>query len=190
MNQSSTQQSMLTAYFEQTQNASRAQDALMQAGIARSNLTLITGERSAGDQTRQRYTDQLTGLGLPQNDANSYAQGLSQGGAVIVVRAVEQDRVQQAADTLENNTPASIDRFGQQSQSGASGSSSTAASGNAAQRSGGQQQQNVAQRDQSFSYRNVRLYRYSGQSERPASAVEVDDRRQANPNQQTGTRPN
>lgn len=51
----------------------------------------------------------LTGAGIPENDANVYAEGVRRGGALVTVQAASDDDADRAADILDRHNVVDID---------------------------------------------------------------------------------
>lgn len=63
-------------------------------------------------------TGALVGAGIPEEDANVYSEGVRRGGALITVRADDDDEANRAADIMDRHNVVDIDRRGQEYRSG------------------------------------------------------------------------
>lgn len=86
------QQRTITAFFENRQDANKAIERLVSAGVHRSDISLVEG--AGGVTVQPSQSDEATGfweslkdLFLPGEDRSAYAEGLRRGGYLIAVRA-------------------------------------------------------------------------------------------------------
>lgn len=92
MNQYSQTRRMITAFFDDRTEASRAVDALRNAGISDSAIRMIEGEGSASSTAAHEdrgFFAMLGDLFMPADDRDTYAEGLRRGGYVVSVDARE-----------------------------------------------------------------------------------------------------
>jgi len=87
--------------FENKSDAQTAQQQLQSAGFSQSNMTFV-------DQASSRFSSMLTSAGIPDQDARIYADGVQQGGALIILQALSDRDAERAADILDRNNVVDI----------------------------------------------------------------------------------
>jgi len=106
----------VTAFFDSRDDASEAVENLVEAGIPRDRITMIAGSegsqspRAASDTRREPmgFWESLADLFMPEEDRNTYAEGLRRGGYLVTVRttATEYDT---AVDILDDEGSIDMD---------------------------------------------------------------------------------
>ena len=111
----------LTAFFDTRQEAARAIEELVAAGVGRTEIELLPGERAAaytrppGQRSYDHRRDEggfwasLKHLFLPHEDRYAYAEGMSRGGVVLSVR-VDEGELERAARILESHGSIDMDQ--------------------------------------------------------------------------------
>jgi hypothetical protein len=129
---------MIAALFESRARAEEALAALIGTGLARDRLHIIGGGEGGDAATMSSAEEiaagagdpaELSGLGLPEEDASAFAAGLSGGGAVLAVRVdeAEIDETIRVVDTFE---PIDLDaRTEERRESGSGGPAGADAGG-------------------------------------------------------------
>jgi len=128
----STSRRMITAFFDSSQDANEAIERLVQAGIPRSDVTMVAGGESggstsgatsgmttgtSGDSYQRSYDrnegtgfwDALKDLFLPDEDRYTYAEGLRRGGYLVTAR-VSDALYERALDILDDEGTIDIDQ--------------------------------------------------------------------------------
>ena len=85
----------VTSLFHDQHKANSAVSRLEQAGISRSDVDVFTG-------TADDLADKLAQYGVPASDAQSYAEGVRRGGALVTV-SCDDDEVDQVVSLLEDD---------------------------------------------------------------------------------------
>ncbi len=93
--------------FENIHDAQSAMQALQSDGFSGDRANVIRNTSSG-------LTDIFGQLGIPQHDAELYHQGVSNGGALIVLQRLGDDEADRAADILERSHVVDIDNLGGQ----------------------------------------------------------------------------
>jgi uncharacterized protein (TIGR02271 family) len=92
--------------------ARMAMQDLEKNGFSRQDIELIamqdTGSRGRGDGAKN-VVNELTNIGLPGNQADTYAEGVRRGGSLVAI-TVDNDRADKAADIMEQHVPVDIDQ--------------------------------------------------------------------------------
>jgi uncharacterized protein (TIGR02271 family) len=87
--------------FENKRDAQAAVQALQSAGFNQSNMTFV-------DRASSNFATNLTSAGIPDQDARIYAEGVQQGGAMIILQALNNSDAERAADILDRNNVVDI----------------------------------------------------------------------------------
>jgi uncharacterized protein (TIGR02271 family) len=95
---------MVVGLFDQMHDAQRAISDLEAAGFG-NNLTFV---RSA----EHGLLDRLTSTGIPEQDATIYADGIQNGGGLVLLQALSDNEAGQAADILDRHNVVDITRRG------------------------------------------------------------------------------
>jgi uncharacterized protein (TIGR02271 family) len=95
---------MVVGLFEQVHDAQHAISELEAAGFG-NNLTFV---RSA----EQGLFDRLSSAGIPEQDATIYADGIQNGGGLVLLQALSTNEAAQAADILDRHNVVDITRRG------------------------------------------------------------------------------
>jgi uncharacterized protein (TIGR02271 family) len=95
---------MVVGLFDQMRDAQHAISELESAGFG-NNLTFV---RSA----EQGLLDRLTSAGIPEQDATLYADGIQNGGGLVLLQALSANEAGQAADILDRHNVVDITRRG------------------------------------------------------------------------------
>ncbi len=101
----------LTAFFDDHASASRAQSALLNAGVAASDIRLVAGkatETTADTHENKSFFEMLGDFFMPDDDRSVYAEGLNRGGYMIVVTTSGQ-MVDVALDILDDEGAVDMD---------------------------------------------------------------------------------
>lgn len=109
----------ITAFFDDRAEADRAIERLVSLGIPRERARLVAGNEGGATSrtgaTSRSYEDQGTGfwaalkdLFLPDEDRNTYAEGLRRGGYLLSV-SVGDDLYEEALDILDDDGTIDID---------------------------------------------------------------------------------
>lgn len=80
--------------FDDQSDARQALQELERAGFNQSNISFV-------DRTSGRLANMLTSAGIPDQDAQIYAQGVQQGGGLIILQALGDRDAERAADILD-----------------------------------------------------------------------------------------
>lgn len=91
--------------FPQSNDAQSAMRDLETMGVRRSSVQVMTSD------ARDQVLTALTNVGVPQDDAHLYAEGVRRGGA-LVVGTVEDSQADQAVSILDRNNTIDIDKLG------------------------------------------------------------------------------
>jgi uncharacterized protein (TIGR02271 family) len=105
----------ITAFFDHQQDANEAIARLVEAGIARSKITLIEGASSAERTATVTREDQDVGFWealkdffWPDEDRAIYAEGLRRGGYIVTVEA-DSAHYERAIDILDDEGTVNLD---------------------------------------------------------------------------------
>lgn len=111
----------IVALYDDVTTARRVLDDLAAAGLARNDFSLVGGTTIDADYEATRLSSfgsdfstpanrvsALTGLGVPEEDAQIYAEGVRRGGALLV-GVVNDEECQSALDIIERHGPTDID---------------------------------------------------------------------------------
>ncbi|WP_191059051.1 YsnF/AvaK domain-containing protein [Geminicoccus harenae] len=103
-------QQTIVAHFDNRSDAQQAVDALVQAGISQTSITLLPENEAAYQQTNTASYDHgrdeggfwtsLGNLMLPDEDRYAYAEGMSRGGVTLSVMT-DDAQLEQVADIIE-----------------------------------------------------------------------------------------
>jgi hypothetical protein len=96
---------LLTAFFDNREDANQAVERLMSTGIVISDITMVAGSESGqtgayADQEGTSFWKALKDLFLPEEDRYVYAEGLRRGGYLVSVR-VSDVQYERALDILD-----------------------------------------------------------------------------------------
>ena len=91
--------------FPQSDDAQGAMRGLETLGIKRNSVQVMTND------ARDKVLNALTSVGVPQDDAHLYAEGVRRGGA-LVVGTVEDGQADEAVAILDRNNTIDIDKLG------------------------------------------------------------------------------
>ena len=91
--------------FPHSEDAQAALRDLETMGIKRNSVQVMTSD------AQSKVLSALTTVGVPQNDASIYAEGVRRGGA-LVVGSVEDSQADQAVSILDRNNTIDIDKLG------------------------------------------------------------------------------
>jgi len=91
--------------FPHSQDAQGAMRDLEAAGVQRGSVQVMESD------ARGKVLNALTGAGVPQDDAQLYAEGVRRGGA-LVVGNVDDNKADQAVSILDRNNTIDIDKLG------------------------------------------------------------------------------
>jgi uncharacterized protein (TIGR02271 family) len=116
----------LVGLYDTFAEAERVVQDLVQHGFSRSDISLITHDANGpqGDYTYPteellakdgKLVDWLTDLGVPENEARSYAEGVSRRGALVVVDASD-DEADRGMEVMQRLSPAHINERTAQGQ--------------------------------------------------------------------------
>ena len=112
---------ILVALYEQADQAQQIAQQLANLGIARQEISVLSGQSGSsssagllGDaQSGPQLVRKLAEFGIPQDQAELYAQGLEHGLGFIVAR-VENDRAEEAGQVMERQPVADIEARAEQ----------------------------------------------------------------------------
>lgn len=82
--------------FNSQNEAQAALSELQNAGFSQQNVTMVS-------QPNPRLSQMLTSVGIPQQDAQLYAQGVQNGNPLIVLQALPDNQAENAADILDRH---------------------------------------------------------------------------------------
>jgi Domain of unknown function (DUF2382) len=104
---------LLTAFFDNREDANQAVERLMSTGIVISDITMVAGSESGqtgayADQEGTSFWTALKDLFLPEEDRYVYAEGLRRGGYLVSVR-VSDVQYERALDILDYEGTINID---------------------------------------------------------------------------------
>jgi Domain of unknown function (DUF2382) len=104
---------LLTAFFDNREDANQAVERLMSIGIVISDITMVAGSESGqtgayADQEGTSFWKALKDLFLPEEDRYVYAEGLRRGGYLVSVR-VSDVQYERALDILDYEGTINID---------------------------------------------------------------------------------
>ncbi len=91
--------------FPQADDAQGAMRDLEALGVRRNSVQVMTSD------ARDKVLNALTNVGVPQDDAHLYAEGVRRGGA-LVVGTVEDNQADEAVAVLDRNNTIDIDKLG------------------------------------------------------------------------------
>jgi len=104
----------IVAFFDSREAAQRTIEKLVRAGVARTDINMVEGERktkatSASTDTDMGFWESLKELFLPEEDRYSYAEGLRRGGYLVSVRTSDA-RYGQVLDILDDEGAIDMDQ--------------------------------------------------------------------------------
>ncbi len=114
----------IVALYDERADAQRAADDLYAAGFGRDEVAIeggssggsgatASGSGWAGDYSAgSGRVSSLTRLGVPQADAELYAEGVRRGGSLLIAK-VSDAKVDEALDVIERHSPVDLDDRGQ-----------------------------------------------------------------------------
>jgi len=119
----------IVALYDERSDAQRAADDLHAAGFDRDEVAIEGGSMAssaagavglgsgsgsswAGDYSSGGRVSSLTRLGVPQSDAEVYAEGVRRGGSLLIAK-VSSAKVDDALDIIERHAPVDLDNRGQ-----------------------------------------------------------------------------
>jgi uncharacterized protein (TIGR02271 family) len=114
---SSSTRRMVTAFFDSRSDAEQAIERLSEAGVSRDNIRFMPGDErdpsdnDAGTATRREsggFWDSLGDWFLPDEDRGTYAEGLSRGGYLLSVEAIDA-QYERVLDILDDEGTIDID---------------------------------------------------------------------------------
>lgn len=116
--QSTSRSNTITAFFDSRSDADRAVDRLADAGIPRSSIQLVegaSGEASATTTTTEHtgFWTSLENFFFPNEDRNTYAEGLRRGGYLVTVSGYPFDLHDTALDILDDDGSIDLDQRSQ-----------------------------------------------------------------------------
>jgi uncharacterized protein (TIGR02271 family) len=108
---------VITAFFDNRQDANEAVERLGRAGIPRASITVVEGaSRSPASASREDeglgFWEALRDLFLPDDDRATYAEGLRRGGYVVTVQA-DGSLYSTAIDILDDEGTIDLDQRAQ-----------------------------------------------------------------------------
>jgi len=119
------QQRIITAFFDNKEDANEAVERLTRLGLSRENIKMVEGSPQSGGSTastRQSTTsrsgeprgfwESLGDLFLPDEDRYTYAEGLSRGGYLVTVTATDA-QYERALDILDDEGTVNIEERAQ-----------------------------------------------------------------------------
>lgn len=103
-------QQTLVAYFDHPAEAERAADALASAGLRRDSIRVNTqtAETTAHHDEHKGFWDSITDFFMPNDDRQTYDEGVRRGGAAVVVQT-DDAHVDHVAEILENHGAVDVD---------------------------------------------------------------------------------
>lgn len=111
---------ILVALYEQADQAQQTAQQLANLGIARQEISVLSGQGGSssagllGDaQSGAQLVRKLAEFGIPQDQAELYAQGLEHGLGFVVAR-VENDRAEEAGQVMERQPVVDIEARAEQ----------------------------------------------------------------------------
>ena len=117
----------VVGFFENPSDAQGAMRDLESAGFSSANTSVV-----------QSASDRLSGifqqLGVPQDDARLYLEGVRNGGAIVVLQQLSDDDASRAADILDRHHVADIDSMRGRSARSQTATTATSASTQTAER--------------------------------------------------------
>ena len=122
-------QRTITAFFDSRTDADEAVARLKQAGIAQENVRVIAQERdatAAAGESTEGFWESLRDLFMPEEDRETYAEGLRRGGYLVTVHTTD-EQYEPALDILDDEGTIDIEERAQSWRSeGWTGSSASA----------------------------------------------------------------
>jgi len=106
----------LSAMFDSHDDAQRAVDRLVQAGIPMAQVRMVSGGSASTTTTSTTRTDDdkgfwdsLSDFFFPDEDRYAYAEGLSRGGYLVTVTGLGSAQYDQALDILDDEGSVDLD---------------------------------------------------------------------------------
>lgn len=104
----------VVALYDSYIEAQEVERELTAAGFSDSASSIITYDAAAAGTPAEvdRGTDlvaRLTDMGVPQSEAEDYAEGVRRGGTLVTLR-VDEDRADDAVDIMERRVPVDLER--------------------------------------------------------------------------------
>ncbi|HEV7345883.1 MAG TPA: YsnF/AvaK domain-containing protein [Devosia sp.] len=102
----------ITAFFDSKNEADRAIERLVGAGISRSDIKLTAGNSGAAQQSEQKkkgFFESLADLFIPDEDRYAYAEGLNRGGLLLAIHDFDPTLHDTVADILEEEGAVNLD---------------------------------------------------------------------------------
>ena len=111
---SASQPRTVSAFFDTQNDAQRAVDRLVEAGIPADSVRLVPGYESdtpVTDRSEQHrgFFASLADFFMPDEDRYTYAEGLSRGGYLVVVNDLELAHYERAVDILDDEGSIDLD---------------------------------------------------------------------------------
>lgn len=107
-----TGQTSVSALFDSQDDAQRAVDRLIQAGVDMSRIRMDAGSTdttTAQADQGKGFWDSLGDLFMPDEDRYSYAEGLSRGGQLVTVSGLASDEYDLVLDILDDEGTVNLD---------------------------------------------------------------------------------
>lgn len=105
----------VSAMFDSHDDAQRAVDRLVQAGIPMARIRMVSGGSDTAAATAARtdedkgFWDSLSDFFFPDEDRYAYAEGLSRGGYLVTVTGLGSAQYDQALDILDDEGSVDLD---------------------------------------------------------------------------------
>ncbi len=107
----------VSAMFDSHDDAQRAVDRLVQAGIPMAQIRMVSGGTTGGSTTMTSQGDQdkgfwdsLSDFFFPDEDRYAYAEGLSRGGYLVTVTGLGSTQYETALDILDDEGSVDLDQ--------------------------------------------------------------------------------
>ena len=107
-----TGQTSVSALFDNQDDAQRAVDRLLEAGVDMSRIRMDaggTGTTTARPEQSKGFWDSLGDLFMPEEDRYSYAEGLSRGGQLLTVSGLASAEYDAVLDILDDEGTVNVD---------------------------------------------------------------------------------
>lgn len=103
----------ITAFFDNRADAEKTIESLTRAGVSRDAISMVEGNDPSADSTagapkEKGFFESIGDFFLPDEDRQSYAEGLRRGGYLVSVQAAAED-TQQISDILEADGSVNMD---------------------------------------------------------------------------------
>ncbi len=101
----------ITAFFDSKDEAARAVERLVEAGVSRANLRLASGrlDREGPHEESRSLGDLALDYVLPEPERARYSEGISRGGTLVCARDVPRDLHETAVALLEEEGAVDIE---------------------------------------------------------------------------------